>query len=119
MTDFKRSCPKRTQPKTRYRVRNWAEHDRALVARGSVAPWFEDGTLARQWNAAPTGKRRAQPEYSAPAIQIMLTLKAVFGLTNRSVEGFVRSLWARLRIAAMNIMTRLGMSVSAPAVHSI
>jgi hypothetical protein len=58
--------------------------------------WFEDESLAKTWQASPTGKRGAQPRYSDTAIQTVLVLKAVFGLTNRSVEGFVRSLWSRL-----------------------
>jgi hypothetical protein len=80
LTDFKKSYPKRTEPKMRYRVRNRAEYGRALVARGSVAPWFEDGAFGGSLSAR------------LPETQ-----------TGKS----------------MNIMTRLGMPVSAPAVHSI
>jgi hypothetical protein len=96
MTGFKKVREKRAEPKAQYRVRNWAEYDKALVNRGSVWLWFEDEALAKVWQAAPTGQRGAQPKYSDTAIQTVLVLKAVFGLTNRSVEGFVSSLWVRL-----------------------
>ena len=38
-------------------------------------------------------QRGSQFEYNDKAIEIMLTLKEVFHLTNRGVEGFVRSLF--------------------------
>jgi IS5 family transposase len=58
--------------------------------------WFEEESLAKAWEAEPTGKRGAQPKYSDTVIQTVRVLKAIFGLTNRSVEGFVNSLWGRL-----------------------
>jgi hypothetical protein len=61
MTDFKKRYEKRDEPKARYRVRNWAEYDKALVNRGSVWLWFEEESLAKAWEAEPTGKRGAQP----------------------------------------------------------
>ena len=69
MTTFKKNHKPRTEAKAQYRVRNWAEYDRALVARGNLCLWFEDGTLAQHWRAAPTGKRGAQPTYTDTAIQ--------------------------------------------------
>lgn len=99
MTDFKKRCECQRKPKQSYRVRNWHDYDRALVARGSVFLWFEDEELVRQWVPPKNGRRGAQPQYSDVAIQAVLTLKAVFGLTNRSAEGFVNSLWDRLGYA--------------------
>jgi hypothetical protein len=58
--------------------------------------WFEDEHLAKIWQALPMGKRGAQPKYSDTAIQTVLMLKVVFWLTNRSIEGFVSSMWAKL-----------------------
>jgi len=99
MTAFKKDIKASGKPKEQYRVRNWAEYDHALVSRGSLFLWFEDGELARQWTPPPNGKRGAQPKYSDLAIQTVLTLKAVFGLRNRSVEGFVNSIFTRLGYA--------------------
>jgi len=44
-------------------------------------------------------QRGSQFDYSDKAIEIMLTVKEVFHLTNRQTEGFMRSLFAMLKIA--------------------
>ena len=44
------------------------------------------------WEAAPTGKRGRQPDYSDAAIQICLTMKVLFGIALRQTTGFVESL---------------------------
>jgi hypothetical protein len=43
-------------------------------------------------------QRGSQFDYSEQAIEIMLTIKEVFHLSNRSVEGFVRSVFAMLNV---------------------
>ncbi len=59
--------------KTRYRVTNWPEYDRALVQRGDVTVWLSSGAIDA-WRAQPTGKRGAQPKFSDLAIETALTL---------------------------------------------
>ncbi len=44
------------------------------------------------WEAAPTGKRGRQPDYSDAAIQTCLTMKVMFGMALRQATGFVKSL---------------------------
>ena len=53
--------------KTRYRVRNWAEHDRALVRRGDVTIWFDKSAISA-WELAPAGVRGRPRVYSALAM---------------------------------------------------
>ena len=43
-------------------------------------------------------QRGSQFDYTDQAILVMLTVKEVFHLTNRSVEGFVRSLIRMMKI---------------------
>lgn len=83
----------KSRPKSLYRVRNWSEYERALVERGSLTFWLSDG-FEKVWKFSGEKQRGSQFEYSDKAIEIMLTLKEVFHLTNREVEGFVRSLFA-------------------------
>ena len=85
---------KHTQPrrKTLYRVQNWSEYDKALVQRGSITFWLAED-LEKVWLYAGEKQRGSQFDYSDKAIEIMLTIKEVFHLTNRGVEGFVRSLF--------------------------
>ena len=77
--------------KTKYRVTNWASYDRALVRRGDVTLWFAPEAIDT-WNARPTGRRGAQPQFSDMAIETALTLRLIFHLPSRQTEGFVRSI---------------------------
>jgi hypothetical protein len=87
----------RAQPRRKrvYRVRNWPEYERALVARGGLTLWISESVLQR-WRYQGPRRRGAQPRYSDAAIQAALCLKAVFHLTNRTTEGFLRSLFEQL-----------------------
>ena len=64
-------------------------YNEALKRRGSLTIWFDP---AMAWEAAPTGKRGRQPDYSDAAIQICLTMKVLFGMALRQTTGFVESL---------------------------
>lgn len=93
--------PKQSKPSSRqkslYRVKNWSEYEKALVKRGSITFWLSDD-FEQVWLYAGEKQRGSQFEYSEKAIEIMLTIKEVFHLTNRGVEGFVRSVFAMLHI---------------------
>ena len=93
--------PKQKQTQSRrkelYRVKNWSEYEKALVQRGSIIFWLSDD-LEKTWLYVGEKQRGSQFDYSDKAIEVMLTLKEVFHLTNRGVEGFVRSLFQIMRI---------------------
>jgi hypothetical protein len=74
---------------TTYKTRNWPSYNVALKRRGSLTIWFDP---AMTWDAAPTGKRGRQPDYSDAAIQTCLTMKVLFGMALRQTTGFVESL---------------------------
>ena len=86
-----------SRPKRLYRVKNWTEYDKALVQRGSISFWLSDN-FEEIWLYTGEKQRGSQFDYSDKAIEIMLTLKEVFHLTNRGVEGFVRSLFQMMKI---------------------
>jgi hypothetical protein len=90
---------KRTQsrPKTLYRVKNWTEYEKALVQRGSITFWMSDD-FEKTWMYAGEKQRGSQFEYTDQAILVMLTVKEIFHLTNRGVEGFVSSLFQMLKV---------------------
>jgi hypothetical protein len=76
--------------KTKHRVSNWAEYDRALVRRGDITLWISvDATDA--WSPEPSGKRGGQRKLSDQAIVTALMLRLVFNLPLRQAEGFLRS----------------------------
>jgi len=83
--------------KTLYRVKNWSDYDKALVERGSITFWI---SADFEKTGMHTGKKQrgSQFDYSDQAILVMLTVKEVFHLTNRGVEGFVRSIFQMMKI---------------------
>ena len=76
--------------KTKYRVGNWPEYERALVQRGDVTLWLSVDAIDA-WKPAPSGRRGAQRQFSDQAIETALTLRLVFRLPLRPAEGFLRS----------------------------
>ena len=90
---------KSTRPcrKSLYRVKNWSEYDKALVQRGSITIWIWEG-FEKTWLYVGEKQRGSQFDYSDQAILMMLTVKEVFHLTNRGVEGFMRSIFQLLKI---------------------
>jgi hypothetical protein len=81
-----------SKKKAQYRVRNWAEYNESLVQRGAITCWIDDEVI-ESWKPEPAGPRPrgGQPQYSDRAIECLLMLRAVFGLTYRQTEGFGRS----------------------------
>ncbi len=90
---------KKTQsrPKPLYRVKNWLDYDKALVQRGSITFWLT-GDFEKEWRHTGEKQRGSQFDYSGQAILVMLTMKEVFHLTNRQTEGFMRSLFALMKV---------------------
>jgi len=86
-----------SRQKALYRVKDWSEYDKALVQRGSITFWMSDD-FEKAWLHAGEKQRGSQFEYSDQAIVVMLTVKEVFHLTNRGVEGFVRSVFRMMSI---------------------
>ena len=87
----------RSRPKGLYRVKNWSKYDKALVQRGAITFWMSDD-FEKIWLHTGKKQRGSQFDYSDQAILVMLTIKEVFHLTHRGVEGFVRSLFRMMKI---------------------
>ena len=84
--------------KSKYRVSNWPEYDRALVARGDITLWISEEAIA-SWVPKPTGLRGGQRKFSDHAIETALTLRLVFNLPLRQAEGFLRSVQSLMGVA--------------------
>ena len=82
----------------RYRVRNWSDYNRALIARGRLTFWFDEDAVAAWQNADPPKGPGAPKVYSDTAIKCALVLKSVFHLSLRGTQGFVSSLLELLRL---------------------
>jgi hypothetical protein len=84
--------------KAKYRVKDWRAYNASLVERGSLTVWMSAEALAH-WRPQMKGRRLrgGQTQYSAGAIECLLTLGAVLGLPLRQTEGFGRSVLGLLR----------------------
>ena len=76
----------------RYRIRNWPDYNRALVARGRLTFWFDEDAIAAWRNSDPATGPGAPKIYSDTAIQCAFVLKSVFHLSLRATQGFLSSL---------------------------
>jgi hypothetical protein len=83
--------------KTKYRITNWAEHDKALIRRGDITLWISEDAIDA-WTPKPSGKRGAPRKYSDMAIETALALRLVYGLPLRQAEGFLRSLLTIMKL---------------------
>jgi hypothetical protein len=79
------------------KIINWPQYNRALIERGSLTFWFEDG-IERWWYARKTGPtgRGLDKTFSDEALVLCLLVRLHYKLTLRSMEGFVNSVFQLL-----------------------
>ena len=89
----------KSESKRRYRITNWAEYNRSLVERGSLTIWINEDA-ANKWIASREKGKNGRPKtYSNNAILIALTVRMVYKLPLRSLEGFLRSMMALMNFS--------------------
>jgi hypothetical protein len=77
---------------------DWRRYNEALKERGRITLWIETETVEGWREDDPEVRSRGgQREYSDAAIACVLTLRSVFHLALRNVEGFCRSLLAEMK----------------------
>jgi len=84
-------------PRAKYAVRNWRTYNEALRNRGSLTIWISPEALAA-WRAPRRRTPGGQAIYSSLAIEMMLSLRVVFGLALRQTEGLLRSVMHLLKV---------------------
>jgi hypothetical protein len=84
-------------PRAKYGVRNWRTYNEALRNRGSLTIWISPEALAA-WRAPRRTTRGGQTIYSDLAIEMMLSLRVVFGLALRQTEGLLISVLQLLKV---------------------
>lgn len=77
-------------PKPRDKTTNWKQYNQALINRGSLTFWIDEGDIA-QWkaNAEKPGKGRPRV-FSDLAITTALMVKRVFSMP---LQGFINSVF--------------------------
>jgi hypothetical protein len=76
-----------------YKIRNWSEYNKALIQRGSINVWVDEDSLKKWYSSSHTCAAGRPATYSDEAILMLLTLREVFKLTLRSLQGFSQSLF--------------------------
>ena len=89
---------KHKKPKTKYRLRNWREYNRALVQRGSLPMWITEDVV-QTWQETAAAPKRGHPRtYSDTAILTMATLQEIYHLGLRQTQGLMESIGAVLHL---------------------
>src|ERR1700735_1713525 len=86
-------------PKARRRITNRPVYGAGLQRRGDVTFWLDETALPG-WRGPRRTSRGGQPIYADMAIEVVLTLRLLFHLALRQVEGFTRSV---LRLLGLEI----------------
>ena len=95
---FKHNASRRHHiSKMRRRVTNWPAYEAGLQRRGDLTFWLDETALTG-WRAPRRTTRGGQPVYAEVAIELVLTLRLVFHLALRQVEGFARSVFRLLEL---------------------
>jgi len=92
-----------TTEKPRYRIKNWAAYNEALVQRGSITLWIDEAMVSRWYANERVGKPGAPTLYSDGMIQMGLVVRSVFRLPLRALEGFLRSIVRLLGWAGISV----------------
>ncbi|MGH1507085.1 IS5-like element IS1420 family transposase [Ralstonia solanacearum] len=119
---MRRDTHKQAEPKATYRVKNWAQYNAGLIARGDVTMWIDEGMCKA--SAAQARKRGHPLVYSDALIQGLLGLKQVFHLPLRALQGFAMSLrrlaYPELPVPNYTTLSRRAqdLQVVLPALHT-
>jgi len=84
--------------KKKYKVTNWKQYNQALKQRGSLTFWIGNDVEKNWYETNYSGKRGRPLLYSDSCMTILATLRHVFKLALRQLEGFVFSIFSWLGI---------------------
>ena len=88
-----------TKKKTRrYRIRNWADYNRALVQRGSLTLWMDSRSVATWLSHDRPARRGRRRTYTDAAVLCSLLLREVYHLPLRATEGLAASIMRLLKV---------------------
>lgn len=102
-------CPSSPRPvKNKYRIKNWPAYNAGLVSRGALTIWI-DAVPSSEKQVGQRGRGRPD-QYTDQVIQILLTLKQVYGLPLRALTGLAQSLkalvWPDLPVPHYSTLSR-------------
>lgn len=84
--------------KSKSRITNWPEYNKALTNRGSLTFWIDEQALNLWCHTEHHGGRGRGFQYSDTAIETALMLKGLFNLPLRALEGFLNSVFSLMSL---------------------
>lgn len=78
--------------KVRYKLRNWSQYNQSLINRGDMTIWFSQESTRKWYSQKRTGKKGHPQKYTDSCIELILTVKNLFRLPLRGVQGYFRGL---------------------------
>jgi hypothetical protein len=91
-----RCVTKRT--KRQYRIRNWANYNKALVQRGSLTLWIDSRSTDTWLDSSSPERRSRRRTYTDAAILCALLLREAYHLPLRSTQGLVSSVLMMMQV---------------------
>ncbi len=79
--------------KRQYRVKNWAEYNRALVNRGDLTLWISEEVAEGWYNQEKTGRKGSSDIYSDLAVECGLTFREMYKIRLGMTQGFLNGLF--------------------------
>ncbi len=82
-----------------YRIRNWPDYNRSLIARGNLTIWFSEEMPTLWYAKARSERSRGRPyTYSERCVEVALTLRSLFHFLLRTTQGFIEGLFQWLNL---------------------
>ena len=78
--------------KQKFKITNWQTCNKALINRGSLILWLDESAIQAWYDNAKPSSRSHPQHYSD------MTIKRVFRLTLRAVQGFIDSLFKLMKV---------------------
>lgn len=79
--------------KSKAKITNWRQYNRALCKRGDVTFWIDDSAIEPWKCTTHHGKRGRGFQYSDTAIETALMIKGIFSLPLSALQGFIDSIF--------------------------
>ena len=86
---IKQAKEEEKKKKTKYKVKNWSEYNKALKKRGKITMWIEEEVLKNWQEKEKTGKKGRPQVYRDELIECMGIVRQIYKLGYRQTEGFM------------------------------
>ena len=84
--------------KSKKKITNWSEYNKALCKRGAVTFWIDDSAIETWRCNTHHGKRGRGFQFSDTAIETALMIKGIFSLPLRALQGFIDSIFTLMEV---------------------